>query len=116
AHGRGARKTTPKPIQGQVMTTQARVAGGVLAVVLLAVITAALWWQYHARVTTPNGHNGDNAPLTPTPGVPWFVDVTKAAGIDFTHFDSNTDIEYIMETMGSGLAWIDYDRDGWPDL
>ena len=24
--------------------------------------------------------------------------------------------KYILETIGGGVAWIDYDRDGWPDL
>jgi enediyne biosynthesis protein E4 len=52
----------------------------------------------------------------PTPGVPWFEDVTQAAGIDFLHFDPKTDRHYIQETMGSGLGWIDYDNDGWLDL
>src|SRR5436309_1571884 len=41
-----------------------------------------------------------------------FADVTKAAGIDFQHFDGRTDMEYIMDQTGSGLAWIDYDQDG----
>src|SRR5207247_7223075 len=38
------------------------------------------------------------------------------AGIDFVHFDSATPQHYIQEVMGSGVAWIDYDDDGWPDL
>src|SRR5439155_27281780 len=80
---------------------------------LLAGAAGALWWHFHTPVTPPEV---DSTPLTPTAGVPWFVDVTNSAGIDFTHFDSATDIEYIMETMGSGVAWIDYDGDGWPDL
>jgi hypothetical protein len=48
--------------------------------------------------------------------VPWFEDVTARSGITFRHFDSATDVHYIQETLGSGLAWIDYDNDGWPDL
>src|SRR5262245_37940031 len=45
-----------------------------------------------------------------------FEDVTAAAGIDFQHFDSATPMHYILETMGSGVAFIDYDNDGWLDL
>ena len=52
----------------------------------------------------------------PTPGKPWFEDVTAKAGIDFVHFDSATPMHYIPEVMGSGIGWIDYDNDGWPDL
>jgi hypothetical protein len=45
-----------------------------------------------------------------------FVDVTKESGIQFSHFDGHTEMEYIMETLGSGLAWLDYDQDGLMDL
>src|SRR6516225_9895397 len=44
-----------------------------------------------------------------------FADVTKQAGIDFTHFDGRTEMEYIVETMGSGIGWLDYDQDGLMD-
>jgi enediyne biosynthesis protein E4 len=52
----------------------------------------------------------------PTPGKPWFEDVTDRAGIDFVHCDSATPKHYIPEVMGSGIGWIDFDGDGWPDL
>jgi hypothetical protein len=45
-----------------------------------------------------------------------FEDVTARAGIDFVHFDSATPMHYILETMGSGVAFIDYDNDGWLDV
>ncbi|MEZ6149660.1 MAG: FG-GAP-like repeat-containing protein [Pirellulaceae bacterium] len=49
-------------------------------------------------------------------GTPQFVDITTASGIDFRHFDPATPQNNILETMGSGLGWIDYDGDGLLDL
>jgi enediyne biosynthesis protein E4 len=45
-----------------------------------------------------------------------FVDVTTAAGIDFVHASGASDDKYLFETFGSGVAWIDFDGDGYPDL
>ena len=68
--------------------------------------------------TTPSGEEagtlGSEPNPAPAPGQPWFVDVTAAAGIDFRHFDSRTSMHYLTEVMGSGVAWIDFDNDGWP--
>src|SRR5438105_14099171 len=97
------------------MTRRFAFVGSLLGILLLASIATGLWW--HFREGPPaDTTSGPSEPLRPVPGSPWFTDVTKAAGIDFIHFDPGTDIDYIMETMGSGVAWIDYDNDGWPDL
>ena len=40
------------------------------------------------------------------------MDVTQASGIDFQHHDPATPMHYIQETLGSGVAWIDYNNDG----
>ncbi len=45
-----------------------------------------------------------------------FSDATKEAGLDFKHVSGATQNKLLPETMGSGLAWIDYDGDGFPDL
>src|SRR4051794_2752619 len=45
-----------------------------------------------------------------------FVDVTQAAGIHFTHNAGKQGKKYLPETMGSGVAWLDVDGDGWQDL
>lgn len=45
-----------------------------------------------------------------------FEDVAVSAGVRFHHFDPATELHLMPETMGSGLGWIDYDADGWPDL
>ncbi len=45
-----------------------------------------------------------------------FADVTQEAGIGFRHAGGGTAKDYILETIGSGVAWLDFDRDGWMDL
>lgn len=44
-----------------------------------------------------------------------FTDITKIAGIHFTHFYGKRTTQ-LPEDMGSGAAWIDYDQDGNEDL
>ena len=45
-----------------------------------------------------------------------FTDVTEKAGIKFLHQNGYSDDHFIPETLGSGLAAFDYDKDGWIDL
>ena len=44
-----------------------------------------------------------------------FRDVTKTSGIHFHHERAASDQKLYTETMGAGVAWIDYDQDGWLD-
>ncbi len=51
------------------------------------------------------------------PSPAWFVDVAAKAGIAVRNVNGNaTTKRYIVEATGSGVAIIDYDRDGWPDI
>ncbi|MDA2933426.1 CRTAC1 family protein [Acidobacteria bacterium AH-259-D05] len=45
-----------------------------------------------------------------------FVDIAQEAGLHFRHVSGSPEKNYILETIGGGVAWIDYNRDGWPDL
>ena len=47
---------------------------------------------------------------------PLFEDVTKRSGIQFRHVSPLTPERHLHLVMGSGIGWIDFDRDGWPDL
>ena len=47
---------------------------------------------------------------------PVFVDVTEEAGIQFKHSNGKTEHKHIIETMGSGVVFFDYDTDGDADL
>ena len=57
-----------------------------------------------------------NRPAAELPFPVRFVDVTDSAGIRFRHFNGMTGKKLLPETMGSGVAVIDFDRDGRPDL
>src|SRR5882724_9108691 len=45
-----------------------------------------------------------------------FVDVTREAGISFLHDNAASTEKYLIETMGAGCGWIDYDQNGLLDL
>jgi enediyne biosynthesis protein E4 len=54
---------------------------------------------------------------TPQTSAQWpqLVDITASTGIKFEHL-SSPEQKYIVESMSGGVALIDYDRDGWPDI
>ena len=55
--------------------------------------------------------------VTSTVGaVPALREVAHAAGIAFRHENGAFGRKYLPETMGSGVAILDYDGDGWEDL
>ena len=61
--------------------------------------------------TTPHAPT----PATQSIGVPQLVDITASTHIQFEHL-SSSDQKYIVESMSGGVALIDYDGDGYPDI
>ena len=45
-----------------------------------------------------------------------FTDIAESAGIAFHHENAASPDKQLYETTGSGVAWIDFDNDGLPDL
>jgi hypothetical protein len=45
-----------------------------------------------------------------------FTDIRKNAGITFVQDSTESEDKYYLETMGTGVAWLDYDQDGLMDL
>lgn len=104
-------------------------AGALL--VLSAAVGVAVWYLPNlGRSERSLGQSPQQPgkPVTPDAPVPaasvrlpegvriHFDDVTKQAGIRFTHVDGRTDMQYLMDSTGSGIGWIDYDQDGLLDL
>jgi hypothetical protein len=94
----------------------------VVVVVIAAVAGLALYWLKHppaeqgpvetAQVEAPA--LPQPPPNQPPPVV--FTDVTESAGIGFVHVNGAYGERLMPETIGSGAAFFDYDRDGDQDL
>jgi hypothetical protein len=70
---------------------------------------------------TPAGSKGPPGPKgPPLPGgdsdLPQFTEITREAGIDFQHTNGASTEKHLVETMGSGAVFFDYDTDGWIDI
>ncbi len=62
----------------------------------------------------PSGAQSSPEP-SPAPAVA-FTDITRQAGITWTHTNGATPEKYLIETMGGGAAFLDYNRDGRLDI
>ena len=85
-----------------------------LAAALLLIATAALLPCKHAHAQSQSAQAQTPAAAVPA-NLPQLIDITASTGIKFDHL-SSPEQKYIVESMGGGLALIDYDRDGFPDI
>jgi len=96
----------------------------VLALVAVAALVAGgIGYGVYRYLTPPAGLATNIEPPAARPPKPAvavpenrFVDVTEASGVRFTHVNGATPMKLLPETMGGGVAVIDYDGDGKPDL
>ena len=78
----------------------------VLALILVAIAVVLL---YREKPAPP--------PPVEEEGAPWYEDVTGQTGIDFTYRNGEEAGHYaILESLGGGVALIDYDGDGLLDI
>ena len=45
-----------------------------------------------------------------------FTDIAREAGVDFRHVNGASPEKHLVETIGSGALFFDYDNDGWVDI
>jgi hypothetical protein len=60
--------------------------------------------------------SGSESPGPPARNSIFFRNVTESAGIRFVHNSGAYGRKFLPETMGSGLAFLDFDGDSRPDL
>ena len=71
--------------------------------------------SYDAKPAPPPP--GPKSPIEGTPLGVSFVDVVKGSGLDIeTVYGGVGKNKYLLETTGCGLAFYDYDNDGWLDV
>lgn len=86
-----------------------RLAAVVLGALMILVSTSRITRAEPAATEDPQES-------TDRPGPMLFTEVGRTLGIDFVHTFGAEDLTSILQDTGSGLAWIDYDGDGFPDL
>jgi len=96
--------------------------GSAFALVALLLIGGATWW-YVKRKPAPAAPKLTqlSSPVLPrraTEQMPTakFTDITAASGVKFIHNNGATGDKLLPETMGSGVAILDFDNDGDQDL
>src|SRR5262249_45519319 len=85
------------------------------ALVALAAAAGVYW----AVVVRPPKGDGKERPKDgpPSGGPPFFRDVTESSGIAFTYRNGEEADQFtILESVGGGVALIDYDGDGLLDV
>ena len=45
-----------------------------------------------------------------------FTEISHEAGVDFLHVNGASADKHLVETIGSGGLFLDYDNDGWIDI
>ncbi len=83
---------------------------------LTAVSTLALAVFFLRDRLWPTGGSSDPADVAILVPPVRFSEVTEAAGIHFRHYNGATGQKLLPETLGSGVAVLDYDGDGRQDL
>jgi hypothetical protein len=83
---------------------------------LLCIVVVPLWRQALSQGARVTRSNSDAANRTPAPKV-LYRDIAAQAGLTARHVSGSAiDRKYILESTGSGVGLVDFDRDGFLDI
>lgn len=72
--------------------------------------------KFHIERTEPTSDPTQQAHDGKSVSLVQFRETTAELGLQFTYEYGYTQERWLMETLGGGVAVLDFDRDGWPDL
>lgn len=90
--------------------------------------TIAILWRYHGRLLlsfvplallisfVSRDCLQPAQPQSFSPDKEIFTDISEKAGITWRHFSGESQDRFLIETMGGGVAFLDFDGDGLQDL
>ena len=88
----------------------------VMALLALASYLTACAGETPARAPAAEPAEPPTAAPSEPPPAEWLTDITRQAGIDFVHAHGGSGERYMVETMGGGGGFFDFDNDGWLDI
>lgn len=85
-----------------------------VGIVLLLTSGGILLWAYGRRSEVGSAVNRPHP--AEVKSAPFFKEVTSISGLSFRHWCGDSGKYFVPESMGSGIALLDYDRDGDLDI
>ncbi len=89
---------------------------GIIMVLFMGIVLGVFYWQGSRQTSASDGTNGVLSSVDDRIPNVTFSDVTEDAGIEFVHKNGAAGEKLLPETMGSGVAFFDFDNDGDQDL
>jgi hypothetical protein len=83
--------------------------------IFYSLVLPATLFSCHSGEKTVESDTAFSEPISP-PGDDFYLNVTKSSGIDFKHSIGDDHLTNIIESVGGGAAFLDFDQDGFMDL
>src|SRR5215471_4436286 len=87
-----------------------------LFMIMLVLSSPSSGGQLPARLETRSPKQASKKREARPAALVQFVDVARKAGLHFKHWNGASPEKYVIETMGSGVAFLDYNNDGLLDI